>query len=84
MVLLYKRSICDLGDEYLREIKKEIRLVNPIVQEFIDFKEIQTLKLVNREIQFKKFLYLVEETKQEAIKESGLSKKEFLKQVLNG
>jgi len=59
-------------------------LVNPIVQEFIDFKEIQTLKLVNREIQFKKFLYLVEETKQEAIKESGLSKKEFLKQVLNG
>jgi hypothetical protein len=59
-------------------------LVNPIVQEFIDFKEIQTLKLINREIQFKKFLYLVEETKQEAIKESGLSKKEFLKQVSNG
>ncbi|MDB4343612.1 hypothetical protein OAE25_00480 [Verrucomicrobiales bacterium] len=59
-------------------------MVNPIVQEFIDFKEIQTLKLVNREIQFKKFLYLVEETKQEAIKESGLSKKEFLKQVSNG
>tara|TARA_B100001093_G_C26408863_1_gene834585 strand:+ start:308 stop:487 length:180 start_codon:yes stop_codon:yes gene_type:complete len=59
-------------------------LVNPIVQEFIDFKEIQTLKLVNREIQFKKFLYLIEETKQEAIKESGLSKKEFLKQVSNG
>ena len=57
---------------------------HPVVQEFIDFKEIQTLKLVNREIQFKKFLYLVEETKQEAIKESGLSKKEFLKQVLNG
>ena len=46
--------------------------------------EIQTLKLVNREIQFKKFLYLVEETKQEAIEESGLSKKEFLKQVSNG
>jgi len=59
-------------------------LVNPVVQEFIDFKEIQTLKLVNREIQFKKFLYLIEETKQEAIKESGLSKKEFLKQVSNG
>jgi len=59
-------------------------LVNPIVQEFIDFKEIQTLKLVNREIQFKKFLYLVEETKLEAIEESGLSKKEFLKQVSNG
>jgi hypothetical protein len=58
-------------------------LVNPVVQEFIDFKEIQTLKLVNREIQFKKFLYLVEETKQEAIEESGLSKKEFLKQVSN-
>ena len=59
-------------------------MVNPIVQEFIDFKEIQTLKLVNREIQFKKFLYLVEETKLEAIEESGLSKKEFLKQVSNG
>ena len=59
-------------------------MVNPIVQEFIDFKEVQTLKLVNREIQFKKFLYLVEETKQEAIEESGLSKKEFLKQVSNG
>jgi len=59
-------------------------LVNPIVQEFIDFKEIQTLKLINREIQFKKFLYLVEETKKEAIEESGLSKKEFLKQVSNG
>ena len=59
-------------------------MVNPIVQEFIDFKEVQTLKLVNREIQFKKFLYLIEETKQEAIKESGLSKKEFLKQVSNG
>jgi hypothetical protein len=58
--------------------------IHPVVQEFIDFKEIQTLKLVNREIQFKKFLYLVEETKQEAIKESGLSKKEFLKQVSNG
>ena len=57
---------------------------HPIVQEFIDFKEIQTLKLINREIQFKKFLYLVEETKQEAIEESGLSKKEFLKQVSNG
>jgi len=58
--------------------------IHPVVQEFIDFKEIQTLKLVNRKIQFKKFLYLVEETKQEAIKESGLSKKEFLKQVSNG
>ena len=58
--------------------------IHPVVQEFIDFKEIQTLKLVNREIQFKKFLHLVEETKQEAIKESGLSKKEFLKQTLNG
>tara|TARA_R110001583_G_scaffold151140_1_gene303090 strand:- start:440 stop:622 length:183 start_codon:yes stop_codon:yes gene_type:complete len=58
--------------------------IHPVVQEFIDFKEIQTLKLVNREIQFKKFLYLVEETKLEAIEESGLSKKEFLKQVSNG
>ena len=58
--------------------------IHPVVQEFIDFKEIQTLKLVNREIQFKKFLYLVEETKKEAIEESGLSKKEFLKQVSNG
>ena len=57
---------------------------HPIVQEFIDFKNKQLLKLVNREIQFKKFLYLVEETKQEAIEESGLSKKEFLKQVSNG
>ena len=58
--------------------------IHPVVQEFIDFKELQLLKLVNREIQFKKFIHLVEETKQEAIKESGLSKKEFLKQVLNG
>jgi len=58
--------------------------IHPVVQEFIDFKETQTLKLVNREIQFKKFLHLVEETKQEAIKESGLSNKEFLKQMLNG
>ena len=57
---------------------------HPIVQEFIDFKNKQLLKLVNREIQFKKFIHLVEETKQEAIKESGLSKKEFLKQVSNG
>ena len=57
---------------------------HPVVQEFIDFKETQLLKLVNREIQFKKFIHLVEETKQEAIKECGLSKKEFLKQVLNG
>ena len=57
---------------------------HPVVQEFIDFKETQLLKLVNREIQFKKFIHLVEKTKQEAIKESGLSKKEFLKQVLNG
>ena len=45
---------------------------HPVVQEFIDFKETQLLKLVNREIQFKKFIHLVEETKQEAIKESGL------------
>lgn len=58
--------------------------IHPVVQEFIDFKETQLLKLVNREIQFKKFIHLVEKTKQEAIKESGLSKKEFLKQVLNG
>ena len=57
---------------------------HPVVQEFIDFKETQLLKLVNREIQFKKFIHLVEETKQEAIEESGLSKKEFLKQVSNG
>jgi ABC-type phosphate transport system auxiliary subunit len=58
--------------------------IHPVVQEFIDFKELQLLKLVNREIQFKKFIHLVEETKQEAIEESGLSKKEFLKQVSNG
>ena len=57
---------------------------HPVVQEFIDFKNKQLLKLVNREIQFKKFIHLVEETKQEAIEESGLSKKEFLKQVSNG
>jgi len=58
--------------------------IHPVVQEFIDFKELQLLKLVNREIQFKKFIHLVEETKQEAIEESGLSKKEFLKQASNG
>ena len=58
--------------------------IHPVVQEFIDFKELQLLKLVNREIQFKKFIHLVKETKQEAIEESGLSKKEFLKQVSNG
>ena len=58
--------------------------IHPVVQEFIDFKELQLLKLVNREIQFKKFIHLVEETKQEAIEESGLSKKEFLKQVSSG
>ena len=58
--------------------------IHPVVQEFIDFKELQLLKLVNREIQFKKFIHLVEETTQEAIEESGLSKKEFLKQVSNG
>jgi ABC-type phosphate transport system auxiliary subunit len=57
---------------------------HPVVQEFIDFKNKQLLKLVNREIQFKKFIHLVEETKQEAIKESGLSPKEFYKQVING
>ena len=58
--------------------------MHPVVQEFIEFKNKQLLKLVNREIQFKKFIHLVEETKQEAIKESGLSSKEFLKQVING
>ncbi len=57
---------------------------HPIVQEFIEFKNRQLLKLVNREIKFKDFIHLVDETKQEAIKESGLSKKEFLKQVING
>ena len=57
---------------------------HPIVQEFIEFKNKQLLKLVNREIQFKKFIHLVEETKQEAIKESDLSPKEFHKQVING
>ena len=57
---------------------------HPVVQEFIEFKNKQLLKLVNREIKFKDFLYLMEETKQEAIKESGLSPKEFLKQVING
>ena len=57
---------------------------HPIVQEFIEFKNRQLLKLVNREIKFKDFIHLVDETKQEAIKESGLSKKEFLKQVSNG
>ena len=57
---------------------------HPIVQEFIEFKNRQLLKLVNREIQFKKFIHLVEETKQEANKESGLSPKEFHKQVING
>ena len=53
---------------------------HPVVQEFIEFKNRQLLKLVNREIKFKDFLYLMEETKQEAIKESGLSPKEFTKQ----
>ena len=57
---------------------------HPVVQEFIEFKNKQLLKLVNREIKFKDFIHLVEETKQEAIKESGLSPKEFLKQVING
>jgi|TARA_B100000900_G_scaffold388995_1_gene381501 ABC-type phosphate transport system auxiliary subunit len=57
---------------------------HPIVQEFIEFKNRQLLKLVNREIKFKDFIHLVDETKQEAIKESGLSKKEFSKQVING
>ena len=57
---------------------------HPVVQEFIEFKDRQLLKLVNREIKFKDFIHLVEETKQEAIKESGLSPKEFLKQVING
>ena len=52
---------------------------HPVVQEFIEFKNRQLLKLVNREIKFKDFIHLVEETKQEAIKESGLSPKEFLK-----
>ena len=58
--------------------------IHPVVQEFIEFKNRQLLKLVNREIKFKDFIHLVEETKQEAIKESGLSPKEFLKQVING
>ena len=58
--------------------------MHPVVQEFIEFKNKQLLKLVNREIQFKKFIHLVEETKQEAIKESRLSPKEFHKQVING
>ena len=58
--------------------------MHPVVQEFIEFKNKQLLKLVNREIKFKDFIHLVEETKQEAIKESGLSSKEFLKQVING
>ena len=58
--------------------------MHPIVQEFIEFKNRQLLKLVNREIKFKDFLYIVEEAKQEAIKESGLSEKEFKKQVIDG
>ena len=58
--------------------------MHPIVQEFIEFKNRQLLKLVNREIKFKEFLYIMEEAKQEAIKESGLSEKEFKKQVING
>ena len=58
--------------------------MHPVVQEFIEFKNRQLLKLVNREIKFKNFLYIVEEAKQEAIKESGLSEKEFKKQVING
>ena len=57
---------------------------HPIVQEFIEFKNRQLLKLVNREIKFKEFLYIMEEAKQEAIKERGLSEKEFKKQVING
>ena len=58
--------------------------MHPIVQEFIEFKNRQLLKLVNREIKFKDFLYIMEEAKQEAIKESGLSEKEFKKQVIHG
>ena len=58
--------------------------MHPVVQEFIEFKNRQLLKLVNREIKFKNFLYIMEEAKQEAIKESGLSEKEFKKQVING
>ena len=58
--------------------------MHPIVQEFIEFKDRQLLKLVNREIKFKDFLYIMEEAKQEAIKESGLSEKEFKKQVIDG
>ena len=58
--------------------------MHPVVQEFIEFKNRQLLKLVNREIKFKDFLYIVEEAKQEVIKESGLSEKEFTKQVING
>ncbi len=58
--------------------------MHPVVQEFIEFKNRQLLKLVNREIKFKDFLYIVEEAKQEAIKESGLSEKEFKKQVIDG
>ena len=58
--------------------------MHPVVQEFIEFKNRQLLKLVNREIKFKNFLYIVEEAKQEAIKESGLSEKEFKKQVIDG
>ena len=58
--------------------------MHPIVQEFIEFKNRQVLKLVNRAIKFKDFLYIMEEAKQEAIKESGLSEKEFKKQVING
>lgn len=58
--------------------------MHPVVQEFIEFKNRQLLKLVNREIKFKDFLYIMEEAKQEAIKESGLSEKEFKKQVING
>ena len=58
--------------------------MHPVVQEFIEFKNRQLLKLVNREIKFKDFLYIMEEAKQEAIKESGLSEKEFKKQVIDG
>jgi ABC-type phosphate transport system auxiliary subunit len=58
--------------------------MHPVVQEFIEFKNRQLLKLVNREIKFKNFLYIMEEAKQEAIKESGLSEKEFKKQVIDG
>ena len=55
--------------------------IHPVVQEFIDFRLIQQTKLFNRELKIKEFNHLIESTKQEAIKESGLSQKEFLKQL---